>query len=326
MILIVGGAGYIGSHVNKLLNKLGYKTVVFDNLVTGYEEFVKWGELFKGDLSDINQIRACFDKYQIDSVMNFSGYINVGESVLKPDKYYFNNVSNTLNLLNVMREYSVNSFIFSSTAAIFGMPIEIPISEVHPKDPINPYGKTKLMMEMILKDYDEAYGLKYVNLRYFNAAGADFDCEVGENHQPESHLIPLAIYAALGKRDDLKIYGTDYDTKDGTCVRDYIHVNDLAMAHVKALEYIKETRESNAFNLGNGQGFSVREIVDTVKKVSGKDFKVLEVDRRAGDPSVLIASSEKARQVLQWQPENEDIETIVESAYKWHVSGLSQKS
>ncbi|MFC1771536.1 UDP-glucose 4-epimerase GalE [Candidatus Margulisiibacteriota bacterium] len=318
MILVVGGAGYIGSHTNKVLNKLGYETVVYDNLSAGYEEFVQWGKLFVGDIGNVNELRTCFEKYPISAVMNFSGYINVGESCQKPDRYYRNNVVNTLTLLNTMREFNITKFIFSSTAAIFGDPQEIPITEEHPKNPINPYGNTKLTMERVLADYDKAYGFKHINLRYFNAAGADPESRIGERHEPESHLIPLTILAALGKREDIKIFGTDYPTKDGTCIRDYIHVDDLAMAHVKALAYLNEKNQSESFNLGNNQGFSVREIIETVKRISGRDFKVIEAERRSGDPAVLISSDKKVKQVLGWRQEFNEIDFIVKTAWEWH--------
>lgn len=318
MILIVGGAGYIGSHVNKLLNFYGYKTVVFDNLIYGHREFVKWGEFVLGDLSNKEQLRLCFRKYPIVAVMHFAAFAYVGESVIDPAKYYINNVSNTLNLLEVMREFGVQYFIFSSTCATYGIPKEIPITEQHPQNPINPYGKSKLMIEQILKDYDNAYGIKHINLRYFNAAGADPDCEIGECHEPETHLIPLALEVAAGRKDYIEIFGTDYDTPDGTCIRDYIHVNDLAIAHILALEYLLKENKSDSFNLGSEKGFSVREVIETVRKVTGKDIKVVESERRAGDPPVLVASSQKAKEILKWSPQFDRLETIIETAWKWH--------
>ncbi|MCG2722128.1 MAG: UDP-glucose 4-epimerase GalE [Thermodesulfovibrionales bacterium] len=318
MILIVGGAGYIGSHVNKFFSLRGYRTVVFDNLVYGHREFVKWGEFFFGDLADKEQIRRCFREYAIDAVMHFSAFAYVGESVADPAKYYLNNVANTLNLLEVMREFQVRHFIFSSTCATYGIPGTVPIPEDHPQKPVNPYGRSKLMIEEILKDYDSAYGIKHINLRYFNAAGADPDTEIGEQHDPETHLIPLAIDAALGRREDIRIFGTDYPTKDGTCIRDYIHVMDLADVHIKALEYVKDGETSDSFNLGNGTGHSVREVIDTVKRISSRDFRVIETERRAGDPPVLIGSSQKAIATLGWRPQFADIGTIVETALRWH--------
>ncbi|MDD4937810.1 MAG: UDP-glucose 4-epimerase GalE [Candidatus Shapirobacteria bacterium] len=318
MILIVGGAGYIGSHINKELNKQGYKTVVFDSLVKGHKEAVKWGEFFEGDLGNIENIREVFKKYPIEAVLHFAAFIEVGESVIDPQKYYQNNVKNTLNLFQVMLETQVKKIIFSSTAATFGNPKYTPIDEKHPQIPINPYGQAKLMVEKILADYDAAYGLKYIALRYFNACGADLETEIGENHNPESHLIPLILDAAAGKREDIKIFGTDYPTPDGTCVRDYIHVADLAQAHILALKKLVEGGESDQFNLGNGSGFSVKQVIEVAKKVTGIDFKVTEVERRVGDPPILVADSTKAKNILNWQPKYADLETIIDSAWKWH--------
>jgi UDP-glucose 4-epimerase len=322
MIFIAGGAGYIGSHINKLLCRRGYKTVIFDNLVYGHREFVKWGEFFFGDLVHRDQIKDCFARYPIDAVMHFSAFAYVGESVVDPAKYYINNVANTLNLLDVMREFQVRYFIFSSTCATYGIPEKVPIPEDHPQKPINPYGKSKLMIEEILKDYDSAYGMKHINLRYFNAAGADPDGEIGERHDPETHLIPLTIDAALGRREDIRIFGTEYPTKDGTCIRDYIHVMDLADVHIRALEYLKANEKSTSFNLGNGIGHSVREVIDSVKRISKQEFKVTETGRREGDPPVLISSSKKAIETLQWRPQYADIDTIVETAWRWHSKKL----
>jgi len=318
MILIVGGAGYIGSHINKELTKQGYKTVIFDSLVKGYKEAVKWGDFFQGDLANIEDIRGVFKKYPIEAVLHFAAFIEVGESVKDPQKYYQNNVKNTLNLFQVMLENDVKKIIFSSTAATFGNPQYVPIDEKHPQIPINPYGQAKLMVEKILADYDLAYGLKYVALRYFNACGADLDGEIGENHNPESHLIPLILDAALGKREDIKIFGTDYPTVDGTCIRDYIHVNDLAQAHILALKKLMDGGESDCFNLGNGSGFSVRQVIEVAKKITGVDFKVTETERRAGDPPELIADSKKAKEILKWEPKYFDLETIISSAWNWH--------
>lgn len=318
MILIVGGAGYIGAHVNKLLNESGYETVILDNLSHGHKEAVQWGTLCECDIKDIDSIEKIFEEYDITAVMHFSSFIEVGESVSNPMKYYQNNVVNTLNLLNTMIKYDVKKFIFSSTCATYGVPQKIPLTEDHPQNPINPYGWTKLMVERILKDYDVAYGLKSIILRYFNASGADESGLIGEDHSPESHLIPLILDAAIAKREDIKIYGTDYDTPDGTCIRDYIHVNDLADAHIKALEYLNENNTSNEFNLGNGKGFSVREVIESVKKVTGKEFKVTETPRREGDPAVLIGSAKKAHQLLGWTPKYDDIDDIVSTAWGWH--------
>lgn len=317
-ILIVGGAGYIGSHTNKFLRQKGLETIVFDNLVYGHREFVKWGEFVLGDLADKEHLRLCFKKYPIEAVMHFSAFAYVGESVVNPAKYYQNNVVNTLNLLEVMREYGVKYFIFSSTCATYGIPETIPITESHPQRPISPYGKSKLMIEQILKDYDLAYGIRHINLRYFNAAGADPEGEIGESHDPETHLIPLAISAALGITNGIQIFGTDYPTKDGTCIRDYIHVADLADAHVKALEYLYATDQSDAFNLGNGNGYSVKEVIDTVRCIAKKGFQIIEAERREGDPPVLISGMEKAKDILGWTPRFSQIDEIVETAFRWH--------
>ena len=318
MILIVGGAGYIGSHINKELNKQGFKTVVFDNLSSGKKELVKWGEFFEGDLGDVETIREVFKKYPIEAVLHFAAFKAVGESVIDPQKYYQNNVANTLNLFKVMLENNVKKFIFSSSAATFGEPQYIPIDEKHPQSPINPYGETKLMVEHIMRDYSKAYDFRYIALRYFNACGADLEADVGEWPGSSSNLIPLVLDAAIGRREDIKVFGTDYDTPDGTCVRDYIHVTDLADAHVLALKYLMDGKESQCFNLGNGKGFSVKEVIDAAKKITGIDFKVTNADRRAGDPPILVADAKLAREILDWKPQYADLETIVSSAWKWH--------
>lgn len=317
-VLVCGGAGYIGSHVNKQLNKEGYETVVFDDLVYGHREAVKWGHFVQGDLKNLDEIEEVFRKYKIDAVFHFAAYAYVGESVEKPEKYYYNNVSNTLNLLRVMKKYGCSRIIFSSTCATYGEPEKVPITENMPQNPINPYGASKLMVERIFKDYSKAYGLKFVVLRYFNAAGADPEGEIGESHNPETHLIPLVLDAASGKRQDIKVFGTDYDTPDGSCIRDYIHVYDLATAHLSALHYLEEGKESDFFNLGNALGTSVLEVVKSVKKVTGREFTVTLVDRRAGDPAKLVGSSQKAQKVLGWNPVYGEIDTIVEHAWKWH--------
>lgn len=317
-VLVCGGAGYIGSHVNKQLNKEGYETVVFDNLIYGHREAVKWGHFVQGDLKNIDEIEAVFQKYSIEAVFHFAAYAYVGESVKEPEKYYYNNVANTLNLLHVMKKYGCNKIIFSSTCATYGEPERIPITEDMQQSPINPYGASKLMVETIFQDYSKAYDLKFVVLRYFNAAGADPEGEIGESHTPETHLIPLVLDAASGKRQDIKVFGTDYDTPDGSCIRDYIHVYDLATAHLLALHYLEEGKESNFFNLGNALGTSVLEVVESVKKVTNRKFRVTMTDRREGDPAKLVGSSEKAQKVLGWKPVYGDIDTIVEHAWKWH--------
>lgn len=318
MILIVGGAGYIGSHINKLLNKKGYQTIVLDNLMYGHSEFVKWGNFQLGDIGNYEFLNLLFKKYKIDAVMHFAGFTYVGESVENPQKYYINNVKNTMNLLQVMLENNVQNFIFSSTCATYGMPLELPLIETHSQNPINPYGQTKLFIEKIINDYSKSYDFNFVALRYFNAAGADPDTEIGEWHEPETHLIPLVLDAAMNIRENIKIYGTDYPTKDGTCIRDYIHVNDLAEAHILALEYLLNGGKSDFFNLGNGEGFSVREIIEVTKKVTNRSINEVEIARREGDPPILVGSATKAREILKWKPQLADISTIIETAWKWH--------
>lgn len=318
MVLVVGGAGYIGSHINKCLAKNGYNTIVLDNLSYGHHELVKWGQFILGDIGDKKHLRLIFKKYDIKAVMHFSAFAYVGESVTDPLKYYKNNLKNTLNLLEIMIEFGVNKFIFSSTCATYGVPDRIPIKETDTQNPINPYGESKFMVEKILKHFDSSYGLKSVILRYFNAAGADIDCEIGEWHIPETHLIPLILDTAIGKREYISIYGVDYPTKDGTCIRDYIHVTDLANAHRLALEYLIKNGESNIFNLGNGTGFSVREVIETAKIKTGINIKTIETERRAGDPPILIGDATKAKKILLWEQKYNDLSTIIETAWNWH--------
>lgn len=318
MILIVGGAGYIGSHVNKLLFQKGIETIVFDSLVTGHADFVKWGVFQQGDLGDIEAIRNLFRAYPIDAVMHFAAYAYVGESVIDPQKYYLNNVRNTLNLLQAMLEKRISRFIFSSSCATYGDLVSIPIIEEQPQRPINPYGQSKLMVENILKDYSHSYNLRFAALRYFNAAGADPDAEIGEWHDPETHLIPLVLDAAAGIREDIKIFGTDYDTPDGTCIRDYIHVCDLAAAHVMALEYLIDGGKNESFNLGNGNGYSVNEVINVSRNITGLPIKTVSEARREGDPPVLVGSAEKAKTILKWKPKYQSLESIIETAWNWH--------
>lgn len=317
-ILICGGAGYIGSHINKFLSNNGYETIVFDNLVYGHKEAVKWGTLIKGDLSRSEEIEAVFREYRVDAVFHFAAYAYVGESVENPEKYYYNNVLCTLNLLKAMKKYNCNKIIFSSTCATYGEPETNPITEDMCQSPINPYGATKLMVERIFKDYRKAYGLNFVVLRYFNAAGADPDGEIGESHTPETHLIPLVLDAAAGIREDIKVFGSDYATPDGSCIRDYIHVDDLAQAHLLAFKHLEDGKDSDFFNLGNEKGTSVLEVIESVKKVTGKEFSVVLQERRPGDPAVLVGSSKKAQQVLGWKPKYADVDVIVEHAWRWH--------
>ena len=316
LILVTGGAGYIGSQTNKALNLAGYDTVVVDNLSKGYESFVKWGNFENCDLGS-KDLREVFQKYDIDGVIHFAAFSSVAESVKMPQMYFKNNYKNTLNLLQIMREFGVNKFILSSTAAVYGNPEKVPITENQALKPINPYGHSKFITEKALEREAEKGDFNYVSLRYFNAAGADFDGELGELHDPETHLIPLVLDAAIGKRESVSIYGDDYDTPDGTCIRDYIHVTDLADAHIKAYEYLCEGNESDIFNLGNGKGYSVREVIEMCKKVTGCDFEVKVDKRREGDPDVLIADSTKIKEKLGWNPQY-NLEEIVESAWMWH--------
>ncbi|MBT8128940.1 MAG: UDP-glucose 4-epimerase GalE [Gammaproteobacteria bacterium] len=324
-ILVVGGAGYIGSHMVKQLATSGVDVVTIDNLSCGYRDAVKYGEFVEGDLGDPAVLDHVFDNYSVDAVMHFAAFIEVGESVSDPAKYYRNNVLNTMALLDAMIQHGIQHFIFSSTAAIFGEPEYTPIDEKHAKQPINPYGRSKLMVEQILQDYDSAYELKSTCLRYFNAAGADPDGELGERHDPESHLIPLILQAASGRREDIKVFGTDYPTEDGTCVRDYIHINDLCKAHSLALKHMQQTGRSARYNLGNGRGFSVQQVIDTTREVTGRDFKVTRTERRPGDPAVLVADSERARRELGWQPDHNDLESIITTAWSWETGFLSKQ-
>ena len=322
-ILVVGGAGYIGSHMVKQLANTGHDVITLDNLSYGYRNAVKYGEFVEGDMGDDKVLDEIFKIGDIDAVMHFAGFIQVGESVSNPSMYYHNNVVNTHTLLDAMLRHNIKNFIFSSTAAIFGEPEYTPIDEKHLKQPINPYGHSKLMIEQILDDYDKAYNLKSTCLRYFNAAGADPDGELGERHIPETHLIPLILQAASGRRDDIKIFGNDYPTDDGTCVRDYIHINDLCEAHSLALFRMIKTKQSARYNLGNGKGFSVSEVIDIAKRVSGNDFKVTIEPRRDGDPAVLVADASLAKQELDWQPKFAELYDIVKTAWDWEKNFLS---
>ena len=320
-ILVTGGAGYIGSHAALALKNAGYGVVVLDNLAYGHREIIEdvvKVELIVGDTSDRKLLDELFATHQIAAVMHFAAYIAVGESVKQPAKYYKNNVSSTLNLLEAMLAANINKFVFSSTCAVYGMPKEIPMRENHPHDPLSPYAASKDMVERILADLDTACGLKSVAFRYFNASGAEPSGNLGEDHYPETHLIPLALLTALGKREKLYIFGTDYDTPDGTAVRDYIHVNDLASAHVLGLEYLLDGGDSQVFNLGNGNGFSVREVIETAREVTGLEIVAEESDRRAGDAPILVGSSEKACKILGWNPQYSDLHKIISDAWQWH--------
>jgi UDP-glucose 4-epimerase len=309
----------------KTLLKAGYQVIVLDNLSKGHQDAVLGGKLIFGDLTDPMPLNLLFETYRVDSVMHFASFIEVGESVRLPGKYYQNNVARTLNLLDIMVTHGVKSFIFSSSAAIFGEPHYIPIDEQHPKKPLNPYGLSKWMVEQILADYDRAYGLKSICLRYFNAAGADPDGQLGERHQPETHLIPLVLQTASGRRETISVFGQDYDTPDGTCIRDYIHVYDLCQAHLLALQQLLSGGESAVYNLGNGTGFSVNQVIEIAMEVTGKPIPVHVEERRAGDPARLVADARLARQMLGWQPQYADLKTIITHAWHWECQLIKRK-
>lgn len=316
-ILVTGGAGYIGSHTAKVLAQAGLLPVVVDNLNRGFREAVQWGPLIVADVGDRSALDQLFTQYQIEAVLHFAAFTYVGESMHAPDMYFRNNAVNTLNLLETMRAHGVRKIVFSSTCATYGNPLQIPISEEHPQNPVNPYGESKRMVERLLYWFGESHGLQWVALRYFNAAGADPDGQLGENHEPETHLVPLAISAALGQSGTLEIYGTDYDTPDGTAIRDYLHVTDLGTAHVAALRYLDAGGASSAFNLGTGHGHSVREVIAMIERIGGRKVPAKEVGRRAGDPPSLVAAPRKSAEVLGWHPEHSSLEEIVRTAWKW---------
>lgn len=316
-ILVIGGCGYIGSHMVKCLLTAGHEVVVLDDLSAGFADSLLGGKLIVGDCGDRELLNQIFSQHKFAGVLHFASYIQVGESVTNPAKYYQNNVAKTLTLLEAMKDHNLKTLIFSSTAAVFGEPDYSPIDEQHPRVPINPYGMSKNMVEAILQDFDHAYEFRSVALRYFNAAGADAEARIGERHQPETHLIPLALQAVLGKRPALKVFGRDYETPDGTCIRDYIHIDDLSSAHLLALEYLWNGGETAAFNLGNGAGFSVQEVLDAVATVAGKPVPIENTERRAGDPARLVADASLARKTLAWQPQYPDLTTIVQHAWQW---------
>jgi UDP-glucose-4-epimerase GalE len=316
-VLVTGGAGYIGSHAAKALHRAGYRVVVYDNLVAGHRGAVKYGELVEGDITDVAAIRDVLRRYDVFGVMHFAAFLDVGESVRAPIRYYRNNVGGALSVLEAMAAESVRHFVFSSTCATYGEPIETPITETHPQKPINSYGETKLAVERALPHLETAHGIRWVAMRYFNASGADPDGEIGEDHSPEIHLIPRAIEAAVGGRG-LQVFGDDYPTPDGTCLRDYVHVTDLADAHVRALEAIAEIGKSGAYNLGTGRPHSVREVIDTVERVTARKVPWTLAQRRPGDPAVLYAAAHKAHSELHWTPRYPDLETIVRTAWDWH--------
>ena len=317
-VLVVGGAGYIGSHMVNMLGRHGCSVTTLDDLSFGHRDAVLCGDFVQGDMGDRAMLNAVLSR-GFDAVMHFASFIQVGESVQQPAKYYLNNVVNTLTLLDAMRAHGVNRFIFSSTAATFGEPQYSPIDERHPQQPINPYGRTKLMVEQVLADYEKAYGLRSVSLRYFNAAGADPEGLLGERHEPETHLIPLVLQAASGRRPHIGVFGRDYDTPDGTCVRDYIHIEDLCSAHWLALQSLMGGGGSQAYNLGNGQGFSVQEVIDTAQQVTARSIAVVNGPRRAGDPARLVADSSLIREKLGWQPRYAALATIVAHAWAWET-------
>ena len=316
-ILITGGAGYIGSHMVAALGEMGYEVLVYDNLSTGFRDSLLYGKLVVGELSDKAWLEKTLREFKPDAVMHFAAFIQVGESVREPLKYYRNNSVNAINLLEIMMDLDIKKFIFSSTAAVYGHPKNVPITESDPLSPINPYGWSKVFVERVLEDLSIAKGLRYVSLRYFNAAGADPLTRIGERHNPETHLIPLVLKTAKGERESVAIHGTDYPTPDGTCIRDYIHVMDLVDAHIRAIEYLFDGGSSDAFNCGYGHGYSVRQVLDVARKVTGIDFPVRESSRREGDPPSLVADSSKIKQKFNWKPQRDDLSSIVKTAWDW---------
>lgn len=320
-ILVVGGCGYIGTHMVKALIQAGHHPITLDNLSTGHRNLLPGGDFVEGNIADAALLEHVFSSTHVDAVMHFAAFIEVGESVLDPIKYYRNNFSATANLLGAMIRHDVKRFIFSSSAAVYGEPDYTPIDEEHALNPTSPYGETKLWVEKMLAACDTAHGLRSISLRYFNAAGADASGTIGERHEPESHLIPLVLAAASGQRDNIRIFGTDYPTPDGTCIRDYIHVNDLVSAHLAAIEALMDGIGSRVYNLGNSQGISVRQVIETAQRVSGRPIHAIEDQRRPGDPAVLVAGSRKIKSELNWQPQFERLEDIVRTAWNWHTQG-----
>lgn len=324
-VLVTGGAGYIGAHACKALARAGYLPVAYDSLVHGHEWAVKWGPLECGDILDRARLDDVIAKWRPAAIMHFAAFAYVGESVTDPGKYYHNNVAGSLTLLEAARDHGIDRFVFSSTCATYGVPDRLPIREDTPQHPINPYGASKLMVERMLADFGTAHGLRSIALRYFNAAGADPDGEIGESHDPETHLIPLVLDAASGRRPTVTIFGTDYDTPDGTCIRDYIHVTDLAEAHVLALQALENGAPSSAYNLGNGQSYSVRAVVDAVERVTGLEVPLVLGPRRPGDPAALVSDATTARDELGWQPRIGDLDEIVRTAWAWHQKGANSR-
>lgn len=319
-VLVTGGAGYIGSHTSKVLRESGYTPIVFDDLSTGNRWSVKWGPLVVGNLSQTESLEEVLRQYNVDAVIHFAASAYVGESMKNPEKYFFNNISNTLSLLSAMMSRGLTKFVYSSSCAVYGLPQFLPINEMHPKRPISPYGESKLIVERILQWYGELRGLSWASLRYFNAAGADPEGDIGEYHVPETHLIPLAIETALEKRACLEVYGIDYDTPDGTAVRDYVHVSDLAKAHILSLEHLLDGGNNISLNLGTGNGLSVGQILSVVERVSGRKIRVKNVERRIGDPPILIADANGAQEVLGWKPAFVTPDKLIETAWRWHSS------
>lgn len=317
-VLVTGGAGYIGSHACKALAHAGYLPVSYDSLEHGHAEAVRWGPLEQGNIADRARLDEVIARYRPVAVMHFAAYAYVGESVSDPGKYYRNNVAGSLTLFEALRGHGITACIFSSTCATYGVPQTLPLTEVHPQQPINPYGASKLMVERMLADFDAAHGLRSISLRYFNAAGADPEGETGESHDPETHLIPLVLDAAVGTRPSVTVYGSDYDTQDGTCIRDYIHVSDLADAHVLAMRSLLDGAKTTSYNLGNGTGFSVREVIDCARRVTGRDIAVTAGERRPGDPPVLVGDAHRIRTELGWSPKHAGLDTIIETAWRWH--------
>jgi UDP-glucose-4-epimerase GalE len=317
-ILVTGGAGYIGAHCCRELAGRGFQPVAYDNLVKGHRQFVRWGDFFQGDINDRARLDECLAGAAIEAVMHFAAFIEVGESVADPSKYYANNLAGSLQLIRALVRHGIRHLVFSSSAAVYGNPQHVPIDENHPTHPVNPYGWTKRMVETMLADFERAYGLRWVALRYFNAAGADAAADIGEWHEPESHLIPRILDAVFDGRRPVQVYGTDYPTPDGSCIRDYIHVTDLARAHVLALEHLLAGGPSGAFNLGQGRGYSVMEVLRCAAEITAKQFPIQTGPRRPGDAPVLIASNQKARDVLGWVPEQSRLENIIASAWRWH--------
>ncbi|EKT4504253.1 MULTISPECIES: UDP-glucose 4-epimerase GalE [Pseudomonas] len=319
-ILVIGGAGYIGSNMVHLLVNSGFEVVVLDDLSCGHRDAVHNATLIVGSTDDGSLLDSIFSQHQISAVMHFASSIQVGESVLRPDLYYVNNLSNTIILLNAMMRANVKHLIFSSTAAVYGDPHYTPIDEGHPKLPLNPYGRTKWMAEQVLQDFDRAFGLRYTSLRYFNAAGANISASLGERHEPETHLIPLVLQAASGRRNSISVFGSDYETRDGTCVRDYIHIQDLCRAHLLALKRLSTGAPSAQYNLGNGEGFTVQEVINSAKRVTARHIEVQYLPRREGDPATLVADSKLAKMELGWTPQYSDLNTIIQDAWAWELS------